>query len=377
MNITESEFLDLNNKKAILYIPVSVYIGITMVFGMLGNSLVCYVYGCLVKPTTTTCFILFLGIYDLICCSVTLPMEIVEMRYPYYYLPTCKFQRLQITATAIASGFILLSIAIDRYICVCQPHKSKIEYRLAVKISIISALVALVLSIPVYFLYGPHSYEIDSNVQVSECSSDHSMSTSVLPQIYYGFLLILFVAILIPLSLLYIFIWQKLRRHKKSSPFGTNYLMASRNSFHCLTTNELSLMMTRGKSKSDPTVNNIRINNTPTRKPTIDKKNGHHLYKLRRTTMKLFLTTAFFSVSFIPYHILMIYRTIVGSVSNLAPLSEVLYNLFLRSYQLYTLNPTIYAVCDHKFWKEVSKLLPFCRCHHKDDKEDSEEMETC
>lgn len=376
MNTSESEFMDLNNKKAILYIPVSVYIGVTMVLGILGNSLVCYVYGCLIKPTTTTCFILFLGIYDLICCSVTLPMEIVEMRYPYYYLPTCKFQRLQITATAIASGFILLSIAIDRYLCVCKPQKSKIEYRLAVKISIMSAVVAVILSIPVYFIYGQHSYEIESNILVSECSSDYAMKSSVLPQIYYGFLLILFVAILIPLALLYIFIWQKLRRHKKSSPFGTNYLMASRNSFHCIASNEISLMMAKGKSKSDPTVNNIRISNTPTRKTTIDKRNGHHLYKLRRTTMKLFFTTAFFSVSFIPYHILMIYRTIVGNLGNLMPLSEVLYNLFLRSYQLYTLNPTIYAVCDQKFWKELWNMFPFCKCNHKEEKEDSEEIET-
>ena len=377
-NITEIEFLALNNRKAILYIPVSIYIGMTMIIGIIGNSLVCYIYGRMVKHTPTNCFILSLGIYDLICCGVTLPLEIVEMRYPYYYLKTCKFQRLHITATAIASGFILLAIAVDRYRRVCKPHKSKIESQLAVKISILSGALALVLSIPVVLIYGQHTYSpSDLNITVSECSSSSGSIHSVFPQIYYGFLFILFVIILIPLSVLYGLIWHTLRRRKKSFSFNMTYLSASRNSFHNIATNEVPLMLkqSKGKSESNPTVNHIKGDPLQIRKSTIEKKNRYQFYKLKRTTFKLFLTTAFFTISFLPYHALMIYRTVVADLVNLEPAAELTYNLFLRSYQLYTLNPTVYAICDNKFWTQLSILFPFCQCRGKDEKEDSEEVD--
>lgn len=377
-NISELEFLAHNNRKAILYVPVSIYIGMTMIIGIIGNSLVCYIYGRMVKHTPTNCFILSLGIYDLICCGVTLPLEIVEMRYPYYYIETCKFQRLHITATAIASGFILLAIAVDRYIRVCKPHKSKIESQVAVKISILSGTLALALSIPVVLIYGQHTYMVaDYDILVSECSSTSESGRSVFPQAYYAFLFILFVVILIPLAVLYGLIWRTLHQRKKTFSFSMTYLSASRNSFHNITSNEVPLMLkqSKGKSKSDPTVNNIKGDPLHIRKSTIDKKNRYQFYKLKRTTFKLFLTTAFFTISFLPYHALMIYRTVVGDLVNLKPGAELTYNLFLRSYQLYTLNPTIYAICDNKFWTQLSILFPFCHCRRKDEKEDSEEVD--
>ncbi|KAK3601086.1 hypothetical protein CHS0354_024795 [Potamilus streckersoni] len=119
------------------------------VFGTLGNGLVLYVFTKKAGKLTSTIFILALAGTDIISCLVVIPFTITgiivafELRFDFF----CKLYQFLITCIVPLSAFIMVAIAVDRYICICHPFVHIMTVKRAKLIVSILAGFAIVLGL--------------------------------------------------------------------------------------------------------------------------------------------------------------------------------------------------------------------------------------
>lgn len=137
-------------------VPI-VFLGAYIVLGVLGNSLVIYVYFLRFKTfSENRFFIPSLAVIDLIACVANCSVQLSEelARYVYKSDIDCKFGRYLCLTTTLVSIFTLLIIAIDRYLKICRPFGRQLSLKWK-KLSIaISLIAALILAIPVFIFNG-------------------------------------------------------------------------------------------------------------------------------------------------------------------------------------------------------------------------------
>lgn len=98
-NATDINPLDLieeaNKRFTKTLIPCTVYIGVLIFIGFIGNSLVFYVFGFRLKRSPQNFFILLLGVLDLLSCTIGLPAEItdVTLHFKFDSPALCKTMR--------------------------------------------------------------------------------------------------------------------------------------------------------------------------------------------------------------------------------------------------------------------------------------------
>ncbi|XP_059147224.1 trissin receptor-like [Physella acuta] len=117
-----------------IYPPRPVNAVITMlacfsVLGLIGNSLVLYVYVRKRNKLSSTVFIIALAATDLVTSAVSMPytMVVESLNYTVSLDFSCKLYYFFITCTVPFSVFIMVAIAIDRYICICRPHSHVLD----------------------------------------------------------------------------------------------------------------------------------------------------------------------------------------------------------------------------------------------------------
>jgi cholecystokinin A receptor len=93
------------------------------VTGTIGNALVLYVYSHFKRDRTSTIFILTLAGIDFTTSLVTMPFSIVVemMAYVVKYDAVCKIYHFLLASTVPLSAFIMVAIALDRYLCISHP----------------------------------------------------------------------------------------------------------------------------------------------------------------------------------------------------------------------------------------------------------------
>lgn len=133
---------ELNDDMAARLLPVMIIVGFYMLVGLFGNPLVAVYYGMYAKRTPSHNFIFSLSLLDLIMCCVDMPLEIVDLSqyYIFHNVAACKCMRFISYFCSIASGCILLAIAIDRYRKICQPFKKQLTLK-TTKIMVLCALI--------------------------------------------------------------------------------------------------------------------------------------------------------------------------------------------------------------------------------------------
>jgi hypothetical protein len=57
-----------------------------MIIGVIGNTIVLYVYKFRFRRSTSRIFILSLAVFDLITCLLGMPFHIMDMLYPYMFV---------------------------------------------------------------------------------------------------------------------------------------------------------------------------------------------------------------------------------------------------------------------------------------------------
>ena len=119
------------------------------VIGTLGNGLVLYVFTRTAGKLTSTIFILALAITDFITCLLIIPFTVtgIYLRFMLTYDLVCKVYQFLITCNVPLSAFIMVAIAVDRYICICHPFVHVMTVKRAKCIVYILAAFAIVLGI--------------------------------------------------------------------------------------------------------------------------------------------------------------------------------------------------------------------------------------
>ncbi|XP_046549018.1 alpha-2Db adrenergic receptor-like [Haliotis rubra] len=203
---------------AIKYFPVILFLVILMLIGVLGNSLVCYVYIAKFKPSTTRCFVIALAVLDLINCFTSIPFEVIDMRHTYTFgeYKICRLMKLFETINSIASGSVLVAVAVDRFKKICRPLQIQMTTKVAnISIAICCSL-AVVLAVPAGFIYGGRTVPTDRiNITGVDCSLSDQFIGSTLHIVYLGVQFLVFFGAALTIAVVYSLIWRQIILQKR------------------------------------------------------------------------------------------------------------------------------------------------------------------
>ncbi|KAK3599660.1 hypothetical protein CHS0354_029123 [Potamilus streckersoni] len=205
---------EINDAEAKLLVPVTVFCVIVMVLGLLGNTLVIIIH----KLMPTRIFIVCLAAMDITTCIVGIPYHVLDLMntYTYVYPIACKLLTFLMTLPMTASMFILVIVAIDRYLKLCKPLRSQHTNLESLRTCVIAVSCSLVVASPYTLLYGQSTIRTGvGNITGSQCFFDERYAYTLFPILYIGFKLLLFVIVTLVLIVLYIIIWRAVIKHEK------------------------------------------------------------------------------------------------------------------------------------------------------------------
>ena len=141
-------------------------VGFLAVSGMIGNSLVLYVFSGQRQKPTSTIFILTLALTDLVTSTVTMPYTIVVemLHFEVEYDIVCKLYQFLITSTIPFSAFVMVAIAVDRYLCIVHPFRHTMTMERAKSTVALLAILAIMLGVLCCLMYGVYK-ETKTTVQ--------------------------------------------------------------------------------------------------------------------------------------------------------------------------------------------------------------------
>lgn len=364
--------------------PVTIIVGIEVVFGFFGNLLVIYVFLMHYKVCTFKYFVLCLAVVDITCCMTTMPGEIVTQLYWYVYpvREVCKIKSFFNVFTVSAEALCLFTIAVDRYRKVCRPFGWQIKPRVAKYLCGILFILALVMALPTPFLWGLRSQEKiykNNSITVTLCEKDGKFEKTNYPIGYISTVMTIIIFLLILMFIQYVFVAMKLLKERRnrmgsgmpivnsslnrsvqqtslSTPArghnnGTSDTVAestvcnAMNGEISISTNEDSEIQENEKGRRD-------FQNHNTEGGREHRIKGKTLTKrVRRKTLIMFILTLAFIVTTVLYFILI---TIIASPKDflqyMTDSQKAAYFFFLRFYFInHVINPVVYGLLDPQF----------------------------
>ncbi|VDI83164.1 Hypothetical predicted protein [Mytilus galloprovincialis] len=177
--------------------PITVYLILLMITGVVGNTIVLYIYKFRFKRSTPRIFILSLAAFHLITSLLGMPYHILDMLYPYLFVwdTVCKVLSFSLTFTILASIFILDLIAIDRYRKICRPFKNQLSGIGSKIMSWVTVLIAIMSAIPMLLIYGTADVLTARNPNITgkACYVSDDYIESYFPLIYDAFTFLIFI----------------------------------------------------------------------------------------------------------------------------------------------------------------------------------------
>ena len=233
LNLTLSHYQEnvlqkVNDERTALLTPVIAFLSLLMVFGIIGNLLVLYVYEFRFKRSSSRAFILCLAFLDLVACVVGMPYHIYDMfhTYTYYDEISCKGLSYILGVTVISSSIVLTIIAIDRYQKICKPFGKQISDLGTKKACFACVFVACLFSIPNITLYGNSSIEVEGeNFTGVECYIKDEYEESSDSYVYIGLFFFIFITTTVALIILYSLVGIKIR--KRATCIGSDSASSS------------------------------------------------------------------------------------------------------------------------------------------------------
>lgn len=162
--------------KIIIHIAMGM-VTLLSVCGILGNALAIFVFARQRNKLSSTVFILTLAVTDFITSLVTMPYTVVMelMDYDIGYDFPCKLYQFMKTTTIPFSAFVMVTIALDRYLCIVYPFKHIMTLKKAKIVVILLASLAFIVGILASLMIGTyHLVEPISNECRMEAADDVS-----------------------------------------------------------------------------------------------------------------------------------------------------------------------------------------------------------
>ena len=209
----------LNAELLVSLLPVTIFIGLEALLGLIGNTLILCVYTKLYLHCNFRYFVLSLAIYDITSCVTTLPGEMFSEFnwYNYKYDWHCKLKSYFNVFTVWGSAFTLLLLGYDRYRKICQPLNWQIRPSLALKLCVGGMILSAAVSVPASILWGIQEYIYNADgmcVTVSICEKSGMYVNDAYPLIYITSVYVLPVGIM----MIAICVWNVLIARKLFCP---------------------------------------------------------------------------------------------------------------------------------------------------------------
>lgn len=405
-HFSHTDIYEINRQKAQSFFPVFIVLGCIVVLGILCNILVCYIYRCRSRRATSNFFVIFFAIFDMFGCFVGIPLEICALAIPYIYDVDflCRIMGFIETFSVCSLCLTLICVSYDCY----RKHCRRAEgygMRQARYSCVISLVVALVVSMPAFFVFRTHSkpvkfLESNGNAEINAdvCSIDKSLPLwSRL--VYYICVVLTFTVSLIVMTILYGLIgvnwWkQRVAEERGEKPLGPKRNFPKKHRFvreetstsSANYTEEICRLHSQGtssslhsqKSQSDPArvplkptsgggstsivkTNSLQASSAP---PSVAIVQLH--VKHTRQTSIFLVIFCIFIVTMLPYVVVtVLFMTTDYFDTFSSHTTEMVVALCMRSYLLnYTGKPVVYLIFNLNFRKEVkhmfSKLWALC-----------------
>ena len=139
-------------------LPNGVVVAVLMAVGLVGNALVLYVYHFKMPRTVFTTFVVVLAALDLTTALVGMPIDVViktaTLGESAAFSAACKLAHLEVYSTSLASGSVLLLIALTRHAKVCRPLEPGLSTRKARALCALIVAGAATLCLVTLFING-------------------------------------------------------------------------------------------------------------------------------------------------------------------------------------------------------------------------------
>jgi len=222
----DSRLQELNDETVRVLIPAIVVVTLLMIIGLIGNPLVIYFFGFRVKRTASYMFIVTLACFDFITCSVSMPLEIVDIVrfYTFENSNACRLLRFVNYFASIASAAILIAIAVDRFRRICKPFNKQISNQSAK--FIIMGVMAFSLfcswpSIAIYTVVAVNITTSSESVIGYDCTTIRDKEYRFYITIYNIVLFLLFIGTIVVLIVLYSLVGKQLFKLKSFRFYAT------------------------------------------------------------------------------------------------------------------------------------------------------------
>ena len=174
-NISQyQELLDWNKDLSDMLIPDNVILVCYMLLAMGGNSVVLYVYKFRMKNNLTERYIIpILAATDLLAATVNASSAVAVnfMQVIFFNSTLCKALGVLSGLTTYMSVFILLIIAVQRYLKVIKPAGRQMDKKLSLIALLCAFVLSLILAVPTSLFYGSVPFKNDDgSLQGMRCT---------------------------------------------------------------------------------------------------------------------------------------------------------------------------------------------------------------
>ncbi|XP_062601419.1 neuropeptide receptor npr-1-like [Saccostrea cucullata] len=227
-NSTSSEtiLLEFNHHILLDRLPNTIIMMLLMFFGVIGNSIVLYVYlSRLSHWNVERYFIPFLAMVDFAACVIGPTFSLLENLYSVTF-PSAIVCKTMWYATCLTSGIsvsILFIVAINRYLKLCRPHSRQMTiHHKRIFMAVMLSIVSLILTPMVFFVelqYINFTYKNETFIGVT--CAPHNPEQTFEETIYFGCMFGIISGIIIVTAILYVavgkVVFKRLRKTRKGS----------------------------------------------------------------------------------------------------------------------------------------------------------------
>ncbi|KAK7503398.1 hypothetical protein BaRGS_00005319, partial [Batillaria attramentaria] len=374
----------LNDQRAIYFLPAVIWVILLMVVGIIGNSLVIYVYRRRFKRTSSNYFILTMAIFDLVACLIGMPTEVYDLLKPFTFYSEfgCKVFRSAENFSIYGSVVVLVEIAFDRYFKICRPLMVIRLFTIKV-LCVVAVFLAVLFATPSFVLYGIRRTDTPvPGVRGYDCSISDEYRQTTFEKTYFIVLAVVFVVTLIILTVLYVRIWYELRQRRRLV-IG-DQLTKSREEVseakkfrvsRCVPSMSEDELAGASRSNSAINLDNLVTSPNATSSTSTTSKRSRFSsiaqyatrFSVSRTTVVLFAVTVAFVLSFFPALAVMVVRKVVKDFEKNQTIGSLVATKIFSKFSFINnaINPIIYSFLNINFRRQARKAVQKLFCYDK------------
>ncbi|XP_059175221.1 neuropeptides capa receptor-like [Physella acuta] len=165
-------------------IPTIIYLVVLCVAGIIGNSIVLFVYSQRFRSTASGTFIMAIAVFDLMANLVLIPGDIYGMfhHWDFDMVYLCKLRSYGHAVTHGASSFFLVALAVTRYRKICKPFHKQVSIQQANNFCIGVTFLEIAISILYFITQGIQKKKTpNQNIFGYVCSVDDKFNGTYTP----------------------------------------------------------------------------------------------------------------------------------------------------------------------------------------------------